>query len=67
LENPAVPISEAAWPRPLAVAGGTMRQAMFVINPSPLPIPVAANEREPFSVNNAESFLREQHKDQHAG
>jgi hypothetical protein len=42
------PISEAAWPRPLAVAGGTMRQAMCVINPSPLPIPVAAHEREPF-------------------
>jgi hypothetical protein len=44
-----------------------MWQAMFVINPSPLPIPVAARGREPFSVNNAESFLREQHKDQHAG
>ena len=41
-------ISEAAWPRPPAAAGGTTRHPVRVINPNPLPIPVAAHECEPF-------------------
>jgi hypothetical protein len=47
-------ISEAAWLRPSAVAVGTTRHAVCVISPYPRPIPVAAHEREPFFVNNAE-------------
>jgi hypothetical protein len=51
----AAPISEAARLRPSAVSGGTTRHAVWVINPYPPPILVAAHERELFFVNNAES------------